>query len=81
MNRMIKVHEYLDLDTSVIRISSIIINELKNQGSMKYDELYNRVINNVGDRARTVFIYALDFLYLFDKVIYYSDFDVLELRK
>ena len=70
---MIKAHKYLNLDLSVINVSALIIQELKHNSLLKYDELLKSVVSALGINARDVFPYALNFLFLFDKITYYKD--------
>lgn len=69
----------MDLDLSVLRISSLIIAFLKKNKIMEYNELLNDLSDKVGEDVKHVFIPALDFLYLIGKVEYHLASDSLEL--
>lgn len=74
---MIKPHKYMNLDLSLINISSRIIELLKNNQAMTLSTLKKRVEK---DFNNNYFIYAIDFLYLFDKVTYDSKTDIVRLK-
>lgn len=76
---MIKPHKFLDLDNCVISLSALILRILKENKIMKYDELYNIIYKNKGEKIKYSFIFALDFLFLLGKLQYYADNDTLEL--
>lgn len=79
---MITAHKYLNLDTSVIQVSAFIIQQLKKHSIIKYDELFYLVINSLGNRTKDVFPYALNFLFLVDKIVYHdNDLDAFELNE
>lgn len=77
---MIKPNKYLDFETGVIRISSVIIKVLMENNSMKYNEVLKNVQSLAGESAKYEFHNALGFLYLLGKVEYYNKNDVLELK-
>lgn len=76
---MIKPYEYLDLDKSVIYISSLIIEEIKDINLIKYNELYKKICIMIGEQANENFIYAIDLLFLLGVVRYNNENDILEL--
>lgn len=79
---MITAHKYLNLDLSVIRISSLIIQHLKQNGLMEYDELLQGIVNELGDNAKEVYPYALNFLFLLNKINYQAgELDAFELNE
>lgn len=67
---MIKPDRHTNLDSSVINISSFILQELNAYYDVRYDELLVKVVDKLGDEARENYPYALNFLYLLDKVSY-----------
>ena len=75
---MIAPHKYLDLNLSVLNLGGIMLNILKEEGAVKYDELLNRVISARGANAKEVFIQTLSFLYLLGKIEYQKDIDTIE---
>lgn len=78
---MITAHKYLNLDLSVINISALIIDRLKKDGVLKYDELRQNVIRTLGEKAKEAFPYALNFLFLLDKLVYIPHLDAFELNE
>ncbi|OGS73839.1 MAG: hypothetical protein A3F91_13655 [Flavobacteria bacterium RIFCSPLOWO2_12_FULL_35_11] len=78
---MIAPHKYLDLNLSVLNLGGLILNVLKKEGAVKYDELLNRVILVRGVNAKEVFIQTLSFLYLLGKIEYRKDIDTIEFIK
>jgi len=77
---MIKPNKFLDINNSIIKISSDIIKILLKDKVIKYNNLYNQIIVKNGENSKYVFINALDFLYLFNKINYDSNNDTLELN-
>ena len=78
---MITPHKYLDLNLSVLNLGGLILNIIKEDGAVKYDELLNKVILARGDSAKEVFIPTLSFLYLLGKIEYQKDIDTIEYIK
>lgn len=67
---MIRPDRHTNLKYSIINISSVILSELNAFYAVKYDVLMQKVLNALGDDARINFPYALNFLYLIDKISY-----------
>jgi hypothetical protein len=78
---MITPHKYLDLNLSVLNLGGLILNIIKEDGAVKYDELLNKVVLARGDNAKEVFIPTLSFLYLLGKIEYQKDIDTIEYIK
>lgn len=74
---MIRPTKYLDLSTSVIRISAFILKELKVAKAIQIRELDEIVRNNLGENSRFNFIASLNFLYLVGKIDYEETTDSL----
>ncbi|MBU3011990.1 hypothetical protein KO506_11290 [Polaribacter vadi] len=77
---MIKLDKHSNLDYSVINISAFLIKKLTYKGATKYDALLDDVLNEIGERASTNYPYALNFLFLLNKVIYNEKTDTFELK-
>jgi len=77
---MIKPNKYLDLNLSVLRISSIIIRELKKHRMINYVDLLQYLIKKEGDSIKEVYIPSLTFLYLLNKIEYHPKTDCLEIK-
>jgi len=78
---MIAPHKYLDLNLSVLNLGGVILNVVKQEGAIKYDELLERVMLARGANAKEVFIQTLSFLYLLGKIDYKKDIDTIEFIK
>jgi hypothetical protein len=72
---MIKPNRHTNPDYSVINISAFIIKVLKAQYSIEYEKLLGKVINELGDKAKENYPYALNFLFLLDKIKYQEQSD------
>lgn len=79
---MITPHKYLNLDLCVLNVSAFIIKELQRTNLVKYDELLNSLISKLGEDAKEVYPYAIDFLYLLDTIKYHNaPVDAFELNE
>jgi hypothetical protein len=78
---MIKGHKYLNLDVSVINVSALIIKKLKKDNFLQYDELLGFVMSVLGKNSKEVFIYALNFLFLVDKIQYFPEIDAFQWKE
>ena len=58
-------------------ISGIIIREIQRSGIVKYDDLKNSIISQVGKEIGDSFEYSLSFLYLINKVSYNQQSDTI----
>ncbi len=67
---MIKPDRHTNPDYSVINISAYIIKLLKAQYSIEYDKLLAKVMNELGEKAKENYPYALNFLFILDKIKY-----------
>ncbi|PDS27036.1 ABC-three component system middle component 8 [Flavobacterium branchiophilum] len=72
---MIKPNRHTNPDYSVINISALIIKILKSQYSIEYEKLLGKVTNELGEKAKENYPYALNFLYLLDKIKYHEQTD------
>lgn len=68
----------MDLDLSVLRISSLMVKLLKKNNLVGYSELLNYLSDKIGEDIKYVFIPALDFLYLIGKIEYHLTSDSIE---
>jgi hypothetical protein len=75
---MITPHKYLDLNLSLLNMGGVILNIIKKENVIGYDELLERVISLQGNNATEVFIPTLSFLYLMGKIEYKKDIDTIE---
>ena len=72
--------KYMSLDLSVVRIASLILTKIQKLEVVKFDELFNYLVNIVNNEARYVFIPALNFLFLIDRLDYQPSTDTLKYR-
>ena len=75
---MITPTKHMNLDLSILRISSLILNHLRKRRIVTFDEALERVTNKVGKDAALVFSTALSFLFILGKVEYHLQTDSLE---
>lgn len=78
---MIAPHKYLDLNLSLLNLGGVILNIIKEDGAIKYDELLERVILARGNSSKDVFIPSLSFLFIMGKIEYQKDIDTIEFVK
>jgi hypothetical protein len=78
---MITPDKYLNLKTSLINVSAIIIQELQKVKIMPISELEKRVCQILGEDARYSLHYALNFLFLIGKIKYEEALDSFILKK
>lgn len=78
---MIAPHKYLDLNLSLLNLGGVVLNIIKEEGAVKYDELLERVILARGSGAKEVFIPTLSFLYIIGKIDYQKEIDTIEFIK
>jgi hypothetical protein len=77
---MLTPRKHLDLDSSVLRVASIMLKSLRRPGVMEFDKLRGVVLKRVGDGAEVSFMPALNFLYLLGRVDYHAQNDTIEYR-
>jgi hypothetical protein len=77
---MLTPRKHLNLDTSVLRISAIMLRELRKRGVMEFERLRGVVIRRVGTDGEITFLPALSFLFLLGKIEYHSKNDVIEYK-
>ena len=68
----------MNIQLSVVSISSDILLILSKNHTIKYDELVRRVITGKGEKAKEMVLPALNFLYLIGKVEYHNKIDSIE---
>ena len=75
---MLTPTKYMDLDLSLLRISSYIVKLLGEHKIMKYDEVLSYLSLEIGADVKHVFVPSLSFLYLLGKIEYHPISDSLE---
>jgi len=74
---MLTPHKHTNIKYSVPYISGLIMREIQRSGIIKYDDLKNVVINQVGKEIGDTFEYSLSFLYLINKINYNQKSDTI----
>jgi len=78
---MIKPDKHTNLDFSLINVSAFLLEELRISPTISYNELSKSVIDNIGEKAKEVYPYALNFLFLLDKLNYSIESDSFQLNE
>lgn len=76
---MITAHKHLDLNSSLIKTSSLILENLIEYKQSTFNELLYFIESEIGDLAQYMFCPSLDFLFLMGKIKYIQEYDLLEL--
>jgi hypothetical protein len=76
---MLAPNKHTNIRYSVLYISGIIMREMKRCGIVKYDDLKNVVIRQVGKEIGDMFEYSLSFLFLINKINYNKQSDTIAL--
>lgn len=74
---MIRPAKHLDLNTCVLRVASILLAKLRTVRICTYTEL-NSALTDLVEDADVVFIYAVHFLFLLERVDYHAQTDSFE---
>jgi hypothetical protein len=74
---MLAPNKHTNIKYSVLYISGLIMSEMQRSGIIKYDDLKNVVINQVGKELGDTFEYSLSFLYLTNKINYNQQSDTV----
>lgn len=77
---MLKPDKHTNPELSVINIAGLIIEQIKNNEIISYDDLLSSLVNQTSENVKDVFLYSVFFLYLLDKIEYIPDLDALRLR-
>lgn len=72
---MIIPDKHMDLDSSVLRIAAYILSLLKIGQEISYDTLLEKTIRTLGNNTKENYPYALNFLFLMDKIEYNNQKD------
>ena len=75
---MIGPSKHLDLDRSVLRVSSEILRELKKRRVMEYGSVLRLVKRRTGDDGDIVVAPALNLLYMLGRIEYHAKNDTFE---
>lgn len=72
---MLTPDKHTNIKYSLIYISGIVLKTVQDNGIIRYDELLNTTIKQIGNQAKDVFQFALSFLYLNNKIVYNQKLD------
>lgn len=72
---MLTPDKHTNIKFSLIYVSGIVLKTVQNNGIIRYDELLNATIKQTGNQAKDVFLFALSFLYLNNKIVYNQKLD------
>jgi len=70
----------LDLDTSLLRVASVMLKALSPRGVMELETLRSVVTTRIGPDGELSFMAALSFLYTLGRLEYHTHNDTIELR-
>jgi len=75
---MLTPEKHLNLEVSALRISAIMLREVRKKGVVELERLRSVVLKRVGPDGESAFLAALSFLYLLGRVEYHLKNDTLE---
>ena len=78
---MITPDKYFDLKNSVINVSASIIRALQKINVLTYDELEMEINKTLGEDSKHIFLYALNFLFLLNKIEYNNSIYSFTIKK
>ena len=78
---MITPDKYFDLKNSVINVSASIIRALQKINVLTYDELEMEIHKTLGEDSKYIFPYALNFLFLLNKIEYNNSIYSFSIKK
>jgi len=74
---MIRPAKYLDLETCVVRVAALVIEELRASSILPLTELTARICSRLGDASRPNILPALGLLFLLGKLDYHDEGDAV----
>ena len=77
---MLSPRKHLNLDVCLLRISAIMLRELKKRGVIELERMRAIVVRRTGPDGELSFFPAISFLYLLGKIEYHLKNDILEYR-
>ncbi|MCY0150703.1 hypothetical protein OEG84_24125 [Hoeflea sp. G2-23] len=80
MSSTLTPKKHLNLDTSLLRVFSLVLKELQKRGVCEFEKLRGVVIRRVGADGELSFLPALDLLFLLGKAEYHLKNDTLEYK-
>lgn len=77
---MLTPKKHLKMDTSVLRVFSLILRELQKRSVVEMDKLRAYIIRRVGPDGELAFMPAIDLLFLLGRVEYHLKNDTVEYK-
>ena len=77
MNKMLTPTKHTKVKYSVIYIAGIILKFVQNESVVKYEDLKEILVNNLGIKAKFRLNVSLTFLYSLGKIKYLKDLDAI----
>jgi hypothetical protein len=74
---LIRPTKYLDLNSCVLRVVAVILEELRKLPAISLNELESTVQSKAGENAKYNFLSALNFLYIIGKLDYDEESDAI----
>lgn len=78
---MIKPDKHTDIKYSIIYLSTFIMKEVMTNGVIKFDDLKESLIQNIGKKANENFEHSLSYLFLIGKIEYIPKNDLIKTAK
>ena len=78
---MITPDKYFDLKNSVVNVSASIIRALQKINVLTYEELEKELCKSLGEESKHIFPYALNFLFLLNKIEYNNSIYSFTIKK
>ncbi|NQT58532.1 MAG: hypothetical protein HQ557_06075 [Bacteroidetes bacterium] len=78
---MLLLDKHTDPCLSIINISSLIVECILEDDVVEYDVLLSTVISKTSEKVKSIFIYAISFLYSIQKIEYLKETDCFRLLK
>ena len=76
---MLKPDKHTNPEYTVVDIAMIVIEQIKKNDIINYDDLFNGIIKQTSESIKDVFLYSISFLFLLNKIEYVSDLDAIRL--
>ena len=76
---MLSPEKYMDLDKSVLMVTSLILKYMIRKRIVKVNVLFSFIESKIGDGINETFLSALTLLYAFGKIEYFDNNDSLSL--
>jgi hypothetical protein len=77
---MITPKKHMNLDVSVLRVSSLMLKEIRRRRVIEFHKLRQKMLKSVGSDADLVFIPALSLLFLLGRMEYHDKNDTFEYK-